>query len=171
MTQPFLSQVTMMAFNFPPRGWAQCDGQIMSISQNAALFSLLGTTYGGNGTSTFALPNLQSCVPIHAGAGFNFGQSGGAENVALNAAQLPQHQHALQAVNAPGTSQKGFNHMLAQSAGTGNSSAYLSGNANTTALASSSIQSAGGGLGHSNIQPYLTVNFCIATSGIFPSRN
>lgn len=171
MTQPFLSQVTMMSFNFAPRGWAFCNGQLLPINQNTALFSLIGTFYGGNGVQNFAIPNLQSSVPVHVGSGFSQGQTGGVENVTLTSAQLPQHQHALQAVNSPGTSQKGFNHMLAQSAGTGNMAAYLSGNANTTALIGSSIQATGGGGGHSNIQPYLTVNFCIATNGIFPSRN
>ena len=175
MATPFLGEIKIMSFNFPPRGWAFCNGQVLSIQQNTALFSLLGTFYGGNGTTTFQLPNLQSSVPIHqgtsAGNTFVVGQNGGLESVQLNTNQLPQHNHLLAAVNSPGASAKGFDHFLAQSATTVDAAVYLQGNSNLTTLNSTSLLSAGGGQPHSNIQPYLTLNFCIALQGVFPSRN
>jgi microcystin-dependent protein len=171
LAEPFIGEIKMMSFNFPPRGWAFCNGQTLSIQQNAALFSLLGTTYGGNGTTTFQLPNLQSSVPLHQGSGFVMGQTGGQENVQLNTTQLPQHNHLLAAVNSPGASAKGFDHFLAQSATTVDAAVYLQGNTNLTTLNPASLQPAGSGAPHANIQPYLALNFCIALQGIFPSRN
>jgi len=171
MATPFLSEVRMFGFNFAPRGWAMCNGQTLSISQNTALFALIGTTYGGNGTTTFQLPNLQSSVPIHTGVGFALGQTGGAESVTLTSNQLPQHTHALSAVNSSGASAKPFNHVLAQSVGGVEAEAYLPGNANLTALNAASLQPAGSGGPHTNIQPYLAISFCIALQGVFPTRN
>lgn len=159
-----------MAFNFPPQGWQQCNGQTLAINQYAALFALLGTTYGGNGTSTFQLPNLQSSVPIHFGGAFVQGETGGAEQVALSLAEMASHNHPALAVNVGGASAKPLpSHVLAQS-GSGNAAAYAP-PSSLTPLNPASIQPAGGGGSHSNIQPYLTVNFCIAMQGIFPSRN
>ena len=170
MGTPYLGEIRMMAFNFPPTGWQLCNGQTLPINQYAALFALLGTTYGGNGTTTFALPNLQSSVPIHFGPGFTQGQTGGAEQVALSLAELPSHNHQALAVNVAGASAKALpSHVLAQS-GTGNAAAYAPASS-LTALNPASIQPAGGGVAHTNIQPYLTVSFCIAMQGIFPSRN
>ena len=175
MVNPYLGEIRLMSFNFNPRGWALCNGQLMAINQNAALFSLLGTTYGGNGTTNFALPNLQSSVPVHQGAGFVAGQVGGKEQVTLALAQLPTHNHTAQAVNVAGVTAKpvpttpGPLHSLAQS-GSGNAAAYAPA-ASLTALNPASIQPAGSGLPHTNIQPYLTLNFCIALQGVFPSRN
>ena len=171
MAQPFIGEIKMMSFNFAPRGWALCNGQTLPINQNAALFSLLGTFYGGNGVSTFQLPNLQSSVPVHQGSGFNIGQNGGVENVQLNTTQLPQHTHLLAAVNTPGASAKPFGHFLAQSATTVDAAVYLTGNTNLTTLNPASLQANGSGLPHSNIQPYLAINFSIALQGVFPSRN
>jgi microcystin-dependent protein len=171
VAEPFIGEIKMMSFNFAPRGWALCNGQTLPINQNQALFSLLGTTYGGNGQSTFQLPNLQSRVPNHMGAGFVEGQVGGAETVQLNTTQLPQHNHLLQAANTAGLSAKPFNKFLAQSSTGVDGSTYLPGAANLTALNPASLQPAGSGGAHSNIQPYLTINFSIALQGVFPSRN
>jgi microcystin-dependent protein len=171
VAQPFLGEIKMMSFNFAPRGWALCDGQTLPINQNAALFSLLGTFYGGNGVNTFQLPNLQSSVPVHQGAGFVVGQNGGVENVQLNTTQLPQHTHLLAAVNTPGGSVRPFGQFLGQSQTTVDAAVYLPGNSNLTTLNPASLQPNGGGQPHSNIQPYLAVNFSIAMQGVFPSRN
>jgi microcystin-dependent protein len=168
---PILAEIRMMSFNFPPKGWALCNGQTLPINQNQALFSLLGTTYGGNGQTTFQLPNLQSRVPNHMGAGFVEGQTGGAESVQLNTNQLPTHTHPLAAVNSPGLSAKPFNKFLARSSTGVDGSTYLPGAANLVALSPASLQPAGAGGAHTNIQPYLTINFSIALQGIFPSRN
>ncbi len=180
MSEPFLGEIRMVGWNFAATGWALCNGQLMSINQNAALFSLLGTTYGGDGRSTFALPNLQGRVPIHQGQGLGLspyviGQFAGSENVALLQSQMPQHNHLLGVSNLPGTVADPTNAVLAQ----GNSgearrpvavSGYVS-SAPTGSLSPTSISSAGGGQPHNNLQPYLCVNFIIALQGIFPSRS
>jgi microcystin-dependent protein len=171
VSSPYLAEIRMMSFNFPPRGWALCNGQLLPINQNAALFSLMGTTYGGNGVNNFQLPNLQSRVPVHQSASFVIGEVGGAENVQLNGTQLPQHTHLLAAVNAPGDTAKPFGHFLAQSSTAVDGAVYLPPGSGTTTLNPGSLQPTGGGLPHSNIQPYLAVNFSIALQGIFPTRN
>jgi microcystin-dependent protein len=170
MASPYLSQIMMFGGNFAPRGYALCNGQTMAISQNAALFSLLGTTYGGNGTSTFQLPNLQGRAPIHfgtstAGIGYVLGQTGGEESHTLSLNELPNHTHMLNANKSAGNAVLGSGNLPAAPA----EKAY---NATpTVSLSSASIASLGGNQPHSNQQPFLVVTFCIALQGVFPSRN
>jgi microcystin-dependent protein len=171
MSQPYLGQIAVFGFNFNPRGYALCNGQLLPINQNQALFSLLGTTYGGNGIQTFALPNLQSRVAVGAGQGpglssYSLGQVGGEENHTLLQSEMPQHVHALQASNVAGATPSPSGASLAQP-----STKMYSTATSLTALAPASIATAGGSQPHSNIQPYLIINFCIALQGIFPSRN
>ena len=167
MATPFIAQIQMFSFNFPPRGWAQCNGQLLAIAQNQALFSLLGTTYGGNGTTNFALPNLQGRTPLHFGQGSGLsnralGQVGGVETVTLQTTQIPSHTHTVSANTATPTLGTPAGNLWAQ----GNYSA--SGN---SAMAAGDVSNTGGSQSHPNLSPYLTVNFCIALTGIFPSRN
>lgn len=177
MSQPYIGQIMMTGFNFAPTGWALCNGQILSISQNAPLFSLIGTTYGGNGTSTFQLPNLQSSVPIHMGTGpglstYVIGQVGGAENVSLLYNHMPQHNHLINVSTANGTATTPSGNILGATytgSGPGNMD-FVSTAANAT-LATNAVGTAGGNVPHTNLQPYLVVNFVIALVGIFPSRN
>jgi microcystin-dependent protein len=173
MSNPFLGEIRMVGFNFAPTGWALCNGQLLSISQNTALFSLLGTQFGGDGISTFALPNLQSRVPIHAGQGpglspYVVGQAGGSESVALTASQMPVHNHGVNCSTSGGTQASPANGYPAVES-TGTSSDYAT-SANGT-MNPAAIGNAGSGLAHANIQPYLCVNFIIALSGIFPARS
>jgi microcystin-dependent protein len=168
----YVGEIRLLSFNFAPKGWAFCNGALLAINQNQALFSLLGTYYGGNGIQNFALPDLRSRAPIHMSSANPIGQIGGAEQVALIATQIPGHIHMVQAVNSLGKSQKSINNLLAQSASaTGTGAGYAAGTSNLTALNPASIQPAGSGQPHSNIQPYLAMNYCIALTGIFPSRN
>jgi microcystin-dependent protein len=169
MSEPFIGQVMMIGFTFAPRGWALCDGQILPIAQNTALFSLLGTTYGGNGTTTFALPDLRGRVPIHAGQGpglspYTLGQVGGAEQVTLLANQMPAHNHSLSATNAEASLTLPGGQLLAQSR------EVTYGSGAPVAMNPQSIGQAGGSQPHENRQPYLTINFIIALEGIYPSR-
>lgn len=169
---PYLGEIRIFSGNFAPKGWAFCNGQLLSIQSNAALFALLGTYYGGNGTSTFALPNLQSRIPIHQGQGqglspYNIGQTGGVENVTLTALQLPRHNHNVNALGLNAGTNKAANGYLADST-SGN--IYTTSNPNTT-LNFSALTMAGNNLPHANIQPYLCLSFIIAVSGIFPPRN
>jgi microcystin-dependent protein len=162
----------MFGFNFAPQGWALCDGQLLPISQNAALFDLLGTTYGGNGTTTFALPNLQSRVPIHRGQGAGLsayvaGQAGGTETVTLTATQMPSHTHSVKANSSTAASNTPKGSALAQSA----SHIYTAEPDTSTLMNANMIGHSGGSAPHGNIQPYLAVNFCIALAGIFPAQN
>jgi len=165
MGTPFLGEVRIVSFNFAPMGWAFCNGQVLAINQNTALFALLGTTYGGNGQTTFALPNLQGRIPIHTGNGFVQGQQGGETSHTLLAAEMPAHNHSVVASSNPAD----------QGTPRGNYWAYESANAYSTNtpdanLWPQAISSAGGGQPHNNLSPYLVVNFCIALQGIFPSR-
>jgi microcystin-dependent protein len=174
MSEPFLGEIRMFAFNFAPKGWAQCNGQLLPINQNTALFALLGTTYGGDGQTTFALPNLQSRVPIHQGQGgglssYIMGEPTGVETVALTASQMPVHTHLVQC-NTGGGNQASPSGNLPAVESTGTSLDYSNTAANATMNATMN-QNAGGGVPHTNIQPVLCVNFCIAMSGIFPSRS
>lgn len=156
-----------MSFNFPPKGWALCNGQLLPINQNQALFSLLGTTYGGNGQTNFALPNLRGCVPIHMGNGHTLGEKAGSTAVTVNIQQLPTHLHALQASNsAANTAIPTNSTVFAQ----GTFEIYGAPNALTT-LQPGTVTSVGGSQPHNNMMPYLVLNFCIALQGIFPSRN
>lgn len=172
MADPFLAEIKIFGFNFPPRNWAFCAGQLLPISQNTALFALVGTQYGGDGRTTFGLPNLQGIVPIHQGNGPGLsprvvGQTGGVETVTLSVAQMPAHTHAAVCNSAPGNDYGPANDVWAQDAGGGNEyAAAASGQMNTAALTP-----AGGGQPHNNLQPFLSINYCIALAGIFPPRS
>jgi microcystin-dependent protein len=168
MGTPYLAEIRIFSFSFAPRGWALCAGQILAINQNQALFALLGTTYGGNGTTNFALPNLQSRVPMHQGNGFIEGQTGGEEAHTLSVNEIPSHSHFVNASSVPGNSNSPTGNFLAASTRFALYSATLS---NQTTLQPATVRNAGGGQPHANIQPYLALNFCIALQGIFPSRN
>jgi microcystin-dependent protein len=165
MAEPFLSEIRIMSFNFPPKGWAECNGQLLPINQNQALFALLGTTYGGNGQTTFALPDLRGRTPIHVGPGHILGQQGGEQAHTLTAAEMPTHVHAAVAAsdNADNNVPTGRN--LASTANLYGPPAGL------TTLAPTTVTNVGGSQAHLNMQPFLTLNFCIALQGIFPSRN
>lgn len=173
MSEPFIAEIRIFAGNFAPRGWAFCNGQLLPISQNTALFSLIGTTYGGDGRTTTALPNLQGCAPMHPGRGPGLterllGQRGGTETETLSEAQMPQHTHNLMAINAPATTYApGPANSLARSVG-GN--AFQS-SASNTDLNADALESAGGGQPHNNMQPFLAMNFIIALTGLYPSRS
>jgi microcystin-dependent protein len=171
----------MFGGNFAPRGWATCDGQTLPISQNAALFSILGTTFGGNGTTTFALPDLRGRVPVHPGVGpglspYALGQSSGSETVTLLAGQMPAHNHLIGASNQAGTVNDPTN-AIAALINTGSvrtpatTALGYTTPPQTGTMAAAAVSATGGGQPHANIQPYLCVNFIIATQGVFPSRN
>jgi microcystin-dependent protein len=172
---PFIGEIALVPYNFPPRGWAFCDGQIMSIAQNTALFSLLGTTYGGNGQTTFALPDLRGRVPIHVGGGqgpglsaYVLGEVGGAESVTLLMAQMPAHGHAVNASTANGTSDNPNNAIMAKNASGVPQYGMAAPNA---IMAPAAIAPAGGNQPHENRPPFTGLNYIIALEGIFPSRN
>jgi microcystin-dependent protein len=167
MSEVYLGQITMFAFNFAPQGFALCNGQLLPINQNQALFSLLGTNYGGNGIQTFGLPNLQGNVPLHMGSSFQLGQIGGEANHSLATSEMPNHLHAFSASAHAATSATPAGTAPAEGSATVGS-AYAAGAA-TTALAPTLTM--GSNQAHSNMQPYLVINFVIALQGIFPSRN
>lgn len=167
MSEPFLGEIKICSFDFPPKGWAFCDGQLLPINQNQALFSLMGTMYGGNGQTTFALPDLRGRAPIHRGPGFVQGQAGGVTAVTLSAAEMPTHVHGARASTTDGDTPVGANNVLAAS---GTASVYGPATALTT-LHPSSVTPVGGGQAHGNMQPSLVLNFCVSLQGIFPSRN
>jgi len=174
MAEPFIGQIIMAGFNFAPRGYATCDGQIQSISQNTALFSLLGTTFGGNGQTTFALPDLRGRVPIHMGQGpglssYVLGEVAGEENHTLINSEMPSHNHLFSTSNVAGALGTPNGNFLAASSS--NQTALYRPTADGSALSPQSIGLAGGSQPHNNLQPFLTINFCIALEGIFPSRN
>ena len=172
MSDQFLAEIRIFPFNFPPTGWAFCNGQLMPISQNTALFSLLGTTYGGDGKSTFALPDLQGSAPMQPGQGQglslrDLGEMSGVESVTLLVSEIPLHTHVLNASGSdPAESNDPTNNALARSK---NGNAYAT-TLTLTQMAFQGLPPAGGGLPHNNMQPYLTLNFCIALQGIFPQR-
>lgn len=168
MAEPFLAEVRIMSFNFAPRGWAFCNGQLLPINQNQALFALLGTTFGGDGRVSFALPNLQGRTPIHRGDGFTLGQSGGAQSHTLNISELPTHTHIVSGTSLVQNSVAPGN--LALLAETAPSEFYGS-PAQPAAMNAGMISNTGGSQPHINMQPFLTLNFCIALQGIFPSPN
>jgi microcystin-dependent protein len=175
VTDQFLAEIRILPFGFAPRGWALCNGQILPIAQNTALFSLLGTTYGGNGVTTFALPNLQGSAPVNFGQGvglseYQLGQAGGASSVVLSPTQVPPHAHGLLAFTGADPTphaEPRANDALTTSQG---GPAY-SHTGKLVALAPSALTAAGGGAGHTNLMPSLTLNFCIALTGIFPPRS
>lgn len=166
MADPFIGEIKLVAFNFAPRGWAFCNGQLLPISQNQALFSLLGTIYGGDGRTTFALPNLQGRVPIHLSSTHPQGQSFGEETHTLSTPEMPQHSHALAALKADASQESPVGNLPAYSA----EEAY-SREGVPVAMLPDAIGTAGGGQAHQNMQPYLVLNFAIALVGIFPSRS
>lgn len=165
MAEPFLSEIRIMSFEFAPKGWALCNGQLLPINQNQALFSLLGTTYGGDGRTTFALPNLQARTPIHVGNGHTLGEAGGAAAHTLSIAELPMHTHVAQASGTNANAPTPGNNALAAAL-----NAYTAA-ADLVALHASSVTGTGGNQPHLNVQPSLTLSFCIALQGIFPSPN
>jgi microcystin-dependent protein len=164
MAEPFLSEIRLMSFTHAPKGWALCNGQILPINQNQALFSLLGTTFGGNGQTTFALPDLRGRVPIHVGGGYVVGQQGGEQAHTLTQSELPQHTHVLQASNNGGTIGNATGNLFARTL----QNTYAA-PSNLIATSPSKVASVGGSQAHQNMQPYLCLNFCIALIGIFPS--
>ena len=168
MTEPFLSEIRIFSFGFAPRGWAQCNGQLLSINQNQALFSLLGTTYGGNGQTNFQLPNLQGREPIHVGLGLVLGQSGGEQNHTLTVPEMPGHTHAAQASSAAASTNSPAGALLADSVA---AQQYHDPDGQATTLAPAALDVAGGSQAHTNMQPYVVLNICIALQGIYPSRN
>ncbi len=170
MSEPFLAEIRIVGFNFAPRGWAYCDGQILPINQNQSLYSLLGTNYGGDGRTSFALPDLRSRTPIHRGDGHALAQKSGAETVTLTAAEIAAHTHAAKASSTAGNTANPTGRVLA--AETLPALAYRDPEAaNATAIRSGTVTNAGGGQAHDNMQPYLTLGFVIALQGLFPSRN
>ena len=168
MAEPFLGQVKIVAFNFAPKGWALANGQIMPINQNQALFSLLGTTYGGNGQTTFALPNLQGRLPLHFDAVFPLGASAGEETHALTTSEMPPHAHGLPAQT--GAASPGLGPVTGNSFASSATQPYRSGGT-AVALAAGSVAAAGGSQPHENRPPYLVLTFIIALQGLFPARN
>ena len=155
-----------MSFDFPPRGWALCNGQVMPINQNQALFSLLGTTYGGDGRTTFGIPDLRSKTPIHVGPGFSQGQTGGQEFHTVTIPEMPAHNHIINASSTAGNTNDPSAHLLAANA----SPIYLK-PSSQVAMTPENISSLGGSQPHENRQPFLVINFIICLAGIFPSRN
>lgn len=166
MSEPFLAEVRIVGFNFAPRGWAFCDGQILPINQNQSLYSLLGTTYGGDGRTSFALPDLRSRTPIHVSSSHGLGQKSGEETNTLSAGEMPGHSHAPQG----STNDVNSNDPTGRLAGKNLGSPY---NAFGTAanMAGGMVANTGGGQAHENMQPFIAVNYCIALQGLFPSRN
>ena len=167
MAEPFLSEIRIMSFSFPPKGWAFCNGQLLPINQNQALFSLLGTTFGGDGRVNFALPDLRARTPIHVGSGHTLGERGGEQAHTLSIAELPTHEHVASASNSPATAtiptaslvlaQSGFEIYRQPSS--------------LVAMGAATVTNVGGSQAHLNMQPFLTLSFCIALQGIFPSPN
>jgi microcystin-dependent protein len=166
VSAPFLSELRLFSFPFPPKGWAFCDGQMLPINQNQALFALLGTTYGGDGVRTFALPNLQGRVPTHSQGGSNLGHVWGAETETLTLTQLPNHTHLLRGTTTPASTGNPTGNLLAAGAG----AEYTSALGSSVNLAAATVAAAGERQPHENRQPFLVLNVCIALVGIFPSH-
>jgi|ERR1041385_1890910 microcystin-dependent protein len=173
MSDPFIGEIRMFGGNFAPAGWMFCSGQLIPISENDAMFNLIGTTYGGDGQATFALPDLQGRVPVHQGSGFIIGQNGGSENVTLSTQQIPQHNHtALTTATAGTTNVPNNTAIFADTGTTGAITTYLPfANASQQPLLPSVLTNTGGSQPHDNMQPFLVVNFIISMFGIFPSQN
>src|SRR5262245_14048242 len=175
MSNPFLAEIRILPFNFAPKGWAFCDGQLLPISQNTALFSLLGTTYGGDGKSNFALPNMQGNAPMHPGQGpglslHDLGETSGSDTVSLLESEIASHSHTLMGQGALGNRTTPAANAIARTSG---STPFVpsSGNPPLVTMAATALAPAGGSQPHNNLQPYLTLNFCIAMQGVFPPRS
>ena len=168
MAEPFLSEIRLFSFVFAPKGWALCNGQLLPINQNQALFSLLGTTYGGDGRVNFALPDLRGQTPIHVGSGHTLGERGGEQAHMLSIAELPTHIHVANATTATATTNTPTSSLLL---GQSTASQLYGPPANLQEMSSAAITSVGGSQAHLNMQPFLVLNFCIALQGIFPSQN
>jgi microcystin-dependent protein len=165
MAEPFLSEIRLMSFEFAPKGWALCNGQLLPINQNQALFSLLGTTFGGDGRVNFALPDLRGRTPIHVGSGHTLGERGGEQAHTLSISELPTHTHVMNGSNTPAETNIATGAYLAIA-----NNAYTPAS-NLAALSPASVTNVGGSQAHLNMQPFLTLSFCIALQGIFPSQN
>ena len=168
MSQPYVGEIRIFAGNFAPNGWAFCQGQLMAIAENDTLFQLIGTTYGGDGQNTFALPDLQGRFPVHQGPGFTLGQQGGTETVALTTAQLPQHAHPAICSSGGGNSGPPVGKFWSTDP-LGNTAAYTA--ASNTQMAAGAIGPTGSSQPHDNMQPFLVINFIISLFGVFPSQN
>jgi microcystin-dependent protein len=168
MAQPYVGEIRMFAGNFAPAGWMFCDGQLLPISENETLFNLIGTTYGGDGESTFALPDLRGRIPIHQGTGFALAETGGAEEITLAVNQIPSHAHPLQASTSPGVSSNAQSNDICSSPSL---LLYIEGQSPDTNLSPSVVGLVGGSQPHTNFQPYLCVDFIISLFGIFPPPN
>jgi len=165
VTTPYISEIRIMSFGFAPKGWAQCNGQLLPINQNQALFSLIGTTYGGDGRTTFGLPNLQGRIPLHTGGGFELGSMGGEQAHTLTVGEIPMHTHTVSASSVDGDSPLPAGNYL------GAADNFYAPPVNAVSLQQATVSNAGGGQPHDNMQPYLVLNYCIALQGIFPSQN
>ena len=175
MAEPFIAEVRIFAFNFAPRGWAFCDGQLLPIAQNTALFALIGTLYGGDGRTTFGLPNLKGRAALHPGNGpglspYNLAQRGGVEKVTLSTSQIDSHTHTLRCVEEIGE-QGSLTNTVSISRSSGGQLFQTDARANLVNMLAASLPDAGGSQAHNNLEPILTLNFCIALQGIFPSRS
>ena len=174
MADPFVAEIRIFPFNFAPKGWAFCDGQILPLSQNTALFSLLGTTYGGDGKSNFALPNMQGNAPMHPGQGpglslHDLGETGGSETVSLLESEIPSHSHTMRASSDTADNNSAAGNLSAKPLGRGNN-LYITSTTPLVTMAANALAPAGGDQPHNNMQPYLTLNFCIALQGVYPPR-
>jgi microcystin-dependent protein len=169
---PFVAEIRIFPFNFAPKGWAFCNGQVLPISQNTALFSLLGTTYGGDGKTNFALPNLEGMAPMHPGQGpglslHDLGETGGSQTVTLTVSEMPAHTHAVRASKQDATTRI----VAGQTPATGTGVGLFGPEPSSATLSPNALTPAGGGQAHNNLMPYLTLNFCIALQGVFPPRS
>lgn len=164
--QPYVGEIRIFAGNFAPVGWAFCNGQLMAISENETLFQLIGTTYGGDGQATYALPDLRGRIPLHQGGGFTLAETGGSESITLTTSQLPAHTHPLMASTAAGTQNSPSNSVTAASS----SVTLYTGDVTDSNMAAAAVGSIGGSQPHNNFQPYLCLNFIISLFGIFPSQ-
>jgi microcystin-dependent protein len=165
MAQPYVGEIRLFAGNFAPAGWQLCEGQLLSISENETLFQLIGTTYGGDGQSTFALPDMRGRIPVHQGNGFILAETGGAEEVTLTMNQIPAHNHPVLATAGAGGSSSPQNNLLATTVG----NVYFPGPGGQSFMNANSVSSIGGSQPHNNLQPYVCVNYIISLFGIFPS--
>ena len=167
MSEPFLAEIRMVGFNFAPRNWALCDGEILPINQNQSLYSLLGTTYGGDGRTSFALPDLRGRTPIHKSSSYSLGQKGGTETNTLTINDMPSHTHMVQASGQTVDNTSPTNHLLGKNA----SRPYAADSNTQVNMSTIAVTHTGGGQAYNNMQPYLAINFCIALQGTYPPRN